>query len=141
MEQNTKMNTRIRSQTNTTPEILRAELAASAASAVNTHTPAPTPRTDGPCQATDPATLRHQIMNCNVPKNEREWWSARTIEKLERELAEAKKERDAITADNTRLFEALKRAKWYQEGDNPATALVIIKDALAAYAKLKEETK
>ena len=45
-----------------------------------------------PCQATPGATLREQIMDSRIPKNEREWWAARTIEKLERELAEAKQE-------------------------------------------------
>jgi hypothetical protein len=44
-----------------------------------------------PCQATTAATLREQIMDSRIPKNEREWWAARTIEKLERELAEASK--------------------------------------------------
>lgn len=44
-----------------------------------------------PCQATPAATLREQIMDSRIPKNEREWWAARTIEKLERELAEARK--------------------------------------------------
>jgi len=44
-----------------------------------------------PCQATPAATLREQIMDSRIPKNEREWWAARTIEKLERELAEASK--------------------------------------------------
>jgi hypothetical protein len=37
-------------------------------------------------------------MDSRVPKNEREWWASREIEKLERELAAAKAERDlAIT--------------------------------------------
>ena len=44
-----------------------------------------------PCQATPVATLREQIMDSRIPKNEREWWAARTIEKLERELAETSK--------------------------------------------------
>ena len=37
-------------------------------------------------------------MDSRVPKNEREWWASREIEKLERELVEARSERDlAIT--------------------------------------------
>ena len=50
-----------------------------------------TPRTDDtPCQATPSADLRQQIMDSRVPKNEREWWAQRTIEKLETELASMK---------------------------------------------------
>lgn len=53
---------------------------------------------DKPCQATPSADLRQQIMDSRVPKNEREWWASRTIEKLETELAAARSERDlAIT--------------------------------------------
>lgn len=33
-------------------------------------------------QATDPIDLERQIMDSNIPKNEREWWAAREIEKL-----------------------------------------------------------
>jgi hypothetical protein len=79
-----------------------------------------------PCQATQAATLREQIMDSRIPKNEREWWAARTIEKLERELAEASKmlyrlarpffpsERATIQDENTRLraeIELLKKDK------------------------------
>ena len=42
---------------------------------------------DKPCQATLSVDLRQQIMDSRVPKNEREWWASRMIEKLERELA------------------------------------------------------
>jgi hypothetical protein len=53
---------------------------------------------DQPCQATPAGDLRQQILDSRVPKNEREWWASREIEKLERELAAAKAERDlAIT--------------------------------------------
>ena len=52
-----------------------------------------TPRTDDkPRQATPFADLRQQIMDSRVPKNEREWWAQRTIEKLETELAAEKAE-------------------------------------------------
>jgi hypothetical protein len=36
----------------------------------------------GPCKATDPQELERQIMDPNIPKNEREWWAAREIERL-----------------------------------------------------------
>jgi len=49
-------------------------------------------KSDQPCQATPSGDLREQIMDSRVPKNEREWWAAREIEKLERELAAAKKD-------------------------------------------------
>ena len=39
-----------------------------------------------PCKATPREELRNQIMSSIIPKNEREWWSKRTIEQLEREL-------------------------------------------------------
>jgi chromosome segregation ATPase len=42
---------------------------------------------DQPCQATPAGDLRQQILDSRVPKNEREWWASRTIEKLETELA------------------------------------------------------
>lgn len=36
------------------------------------------------CDATLGEELRRQIMDSRVPKNEREWWAAREIERLER---------------------------------------------------------
>ncbi len=36
----------------------------------------------GPCAATPAKKLREQILNPCVPKNEREWWAARTIDEL-----------------------------------------------------------
>jgi hypothetical protein len=42
---------------------------------------------DQPCQATPAGDLRQQILDSRVPKNEREWWASREIEKLERALA------------------------------------------------------
>jgi chromosome segregation ATPase len=44
---------------------------------------------DQPCQATPTGDLRQQILDSRVPKNEREWWASREIEKLERELTAA----------------------------------------------------
>ncbi len=38
-------------------------------------------------------------MDSRVPKNEREWWASREIEKLERELAAAKAECERLTAN------------------------------------------
>lgn len=47
---------------------------------------------DKPCQVTPSADLRQQIMDSRVPKNEREWWAQRTIEKLETDLARLRAE-------------------------------------------------
>ena len=52
------------------------------------------------CQATDPKTLREQIMDCRVGKNEREWWASHEIEKLEEKLSQEQ-------ARSSRLREAL----------------------------------
>lgn len=63
-----------------------------------------TPRTDDrPCQATPSADLRQQIMDSRVPKNEREWWSQRTIEKLETELACEKGNRNHLIEKGAKL--------------------------------------
>jgi len=35
------------------------------------------------CQATPKAELERQIMDPNVPKNEREWWAAAEVERLQ----------------------------------------------------------
>lgn len=40
------------------------------------------------CDATPSEELRRQIMDSRVPKNEREWWASREIERLERWKAE-----------------------------------------------------
>ena len=45
-------------------------------------------------EATSREELRRQITDCNVPKNEREWWAAHEIERLEAALATAQRERD-----------------------------------------------
>ena len=42
--------------------------------------------TTGVAQATPDGELRRQILSHFVPKNEREWWAARAIERLEFEL-------------------------------------------------------
>ncbi len=39
-------------------------------------------------EATNPRELQKQIMDCRVPKNEREWWASRRIETLEKALDE-----------------------------------------------------
>lgn len=63
-----------------------------------------TPRTDDtPCQATPSASLRQQIMDSRVPKNECEWWASRTITKLETELAAAKARAEKAEAEVERL--------------------------------------
>jgi hypothetical protein len=54
-----------------------------------------------PWQATPAGDLRNQIMNSNIPKNEREWWAARCIKELERK--------------NAKLHEALTKAEAHDE--------------------------
>jgi Lar family restriction alleviation protein len=44
---------------------------------------------DRACAATPPAELERQIMDSNIPKNEREWWAAREIERLRSTLPTA----------------------------------------------------
>ena len=53
-------------------------------------------------QATPNATLREQIMDSRIPKNEREWWASRHIEQLERDLAAAKEEMAQLQHDQLR---------------------------------------
>lgn len=43
---------------------------------------------DAACEATPASELERQIMSPSVPKNEREWWAAREIERL-RDAVEA----------------------------------------------------
>ncbi len=71
-----------------------------------------------PCQATPSGDLRQQILDSRVPKNEREWWAAREIEKLERELAVAEnwvehhaKHADDLIGENVRLRAEVERFK------------------------------
>ncbi len=66
---------------------------------------------DQPCQATPAGDLRQQILDSRVPKNEREWWASRTIEKLERELAETERLRFGADADRRQLRCELTAAK------------------------------
>jgi hypothetical protein len=63
---------------------------------------------DQPCQATPAGDLRQQILDSRVPKNEREWWASREIEKLERELANAKKECEELRSVNATGAERLR---------------------------------
>jgi hypothetical protein len=64
---------------------------------------------DQPCQATPAGDLRQQIMDSRVPKNEREWWASREIEKLERELTETERLRFGADADRRRLRAEVER--------------------------------
>jgi hypothetical protein len=66
---------------------------------------------DQPCQATPAGDLRQQILDSRVPKNEREWWASREIEKLERELTETERLRFGADADRRRLRCDLSDAK------------------------------
>lgn len=47
-------------------------------------------------QATAPRTLEQQIMDNTVPKNEREWWAAREIERLRAEVDALQAKIDAL---------------------------------------------
>jgi hypothetical protein len=66
---------------------------------------------DQPCQATSAGDLRQQILDSRVPKNEREWWASREIEKLERELTETERQRFGADADRRRLRAEVERWK------------------------------
>jgi hypothetical protein len=48
-------------------------------------------------QATESAVLRAQIMDCRVPKNEREWWASRTIAQLTEALEWALNDMQGVT--------------------------------------------
>jgi hypothetical protein len=80
-------------------------------------------REDKACQAIPSGDLEHQIMSSCVPKNEREWWAQRTIAALREELAKYKAESEAwektslvaIVAERDRLRKELAQAK--QERD------------------------
>jgi chromosome segregation ATPase len=50
-------------------------------------------------------------MDSRVPKNEREWWAGREIEKLERELTETERQRFGADADRRRLRAEVERWK------------------------------
>jgi chromosome segregation ATPase len=50
-------------------------------------------------------------MDSRVPKNEREWWASREIEKLERELTETERLRFGADADRRRLRAEVERLK------------------------------
>jgi hypothetical protein len=52
---------------------------------------------DKPCKATPPDELLEQLLDCRVPKTEREHFAASKIEQLQAELAEAKPVLDAAT--------------------------------------------
>jgi hypothetical protein len=84
---------------------------------------------DRPYQATPAGDLRQQIIDSRVPKNEREWWASREIEKLERELTAAKAECERL---NTQILEraALGRAVM-RERDNLETELARLHAELA----------
>lgn len=45
---------------------------------------------DKGCQSTPPEELKRQIASWNEPKNEREWWACKEIERLTAEVAALK---------------------------------------------------
>jgi DnaJ-class molecular chaperone len=53
-------------------------------------------------------------MDSRVPKNEREWWASREIEKLERELAAAKAECERLKVADCIQCDG---KGWYADGD------------------------
>lgn len=56
--------------------------------------------------ATPNEELRRQILSHVVPKNEREWWAARAIEKLERELDVANERIKRLEEAGDKIVEA-----------------------------------
>ena len=101
-------------------------------------------------QATPSASLEEQILNPNIPKNEREWWASKHIkylrdeviaernadlEQLHTRVTELEKERDGLEELCDRLGEALEQIAWLTvsgtKGNNLANA------ALAAWREMK----
>ena len=71
-------------------------------------------------EATPSDTLREQIMNPCIPKNEREWWAAREIERLTAERDAFQAERGAAAELLSRNIDALRgavieRDKWQED--------------------------
>ena len=88
---------------------------------------------DKPCQATPPVDLRQQIMDSRVPKNEREWWASRLIEKLERELAAERARLDWLMAGGVCMVQ--------HSGGFYVSRLHAQVSRAAIDAAMKEETK
>lgn len=61
--------------------------------------------------ATPNEELRRQILSHVVPKNEREWWASRTIEKLERELNAANESFKKLNLHALNLTDHIRRLK------------------------------
>jgi hypothetical protein len=75
-------------------------------------------------QATDPKILREEIMDGRIPKNEREWWAKKEIEKLESDLSslreklkevEARQKGTAVIVDKGRGTALKARPEWLDE--------------------------
>ncbi len=94
---------------------------------------------DQPCQATPAGDLRQQIMDSRVPKNEREWWASREIEKLERELAETERLRFGADADRRRLRAQL--AAIEEDGTEEHNAAVGLRQKLVAVLDRAEKAE
>jgi predicted nuclease with TOPRIM domain len=60
-------------------------------------------------QATPASTLEEQIMNPCIAKNEREWWAAAEIERLNRELDDVWNALVIQREDNASFGDAFKR--------------------------------
>ena len=97
-------------------------------------------------EATPRAELERQIMDPNIPKNEREWWAAAEIErlrKIEVQFLALKEERvrwfadnEMLTQDNERLRAACQKAVDYHRlgydsaSDFDANTMIAIMDEL-----------
>jgi hypothetical protein len=78
-------------------------------------------------------------MDSRVPKNEREWWASREIEKLERELAETERLRFGADADRRRLRAQL--AAIEEDGTEEHNAAVGLRQKLVAVLDRAEKAE
>ena len=64
------------------------------------------------CKPTSPEELERQIMDSNVPKNEREWWARDEIERLREHQTECKQHGvDALRRAHEREQRAVEQAR------------------------------
>ena len=69
-------------------------------------------------QATPAGELRRQILSPHIGKNEREWWAARTIEKLERQLNAANQRIKRLEELGKELRECASQLGWSSSDDS-----------------------
>jgi chromosome segregation ATPase len=63
------------------------------------------------CQATPFAELERQMMDANVPKNEREWWSWREINNLRDTITRLQAEVQRLNSEQTDAYTDLNSAR------------------------------